>query len=146
MGLNPKRIAKAAKDFTIKLDFKNKKFPLQIRDIHKIGKRNSIGNRSFVYQEKHATHVPKKCYKEKQVDVLLVGKKGKRHYVLLKNVNTSMYDHILQCERKHFCHSFLQAFIIKNILNCHMKNHFKIDGKLNIIMPKKTEYVKFRNH
>ena len=84
MGLNPKRIAKAAKDFTIKLDFKNKKFPLQIRDIHKIGKRNSIENRSFVYQEKHATHVPKKCYKEKQVDVLLVGKKGKRHYVFSK--------------------------------------------------------------
>ena len=146
MDHNPKRIAKAAKDFPIKLDFKDKKLPLKIRDIHKIGKRNSIENSSFVYQEKHAIHVPKKCYKEKQVDVLLIGKKGKRHYVLIKNVNIIMYDHILQCERKHFCRSYLQAFIIENILNCHMKDYFKIDGKLKIIMPKEPEYVKFRNH
>ena len=67
MDHNPKRIAKAAKDFPIKLDFKDKKLPLKIRDIHKIGKRNFIGNSSFVYQEKHGIHVPKNVIKKNKL-------------------------------------------------------------------------------
>ena len=36
---NPARITKADKDFAKKLDFKDIKFPVKIRDIHKIGKK-----------------------------------------------------------------------------------------------------------
>ena len=36
------RIAKAYKDLAEKLDFKDKKFLVKIRDIHKIEKKNSI--------------------------------------------------------------------------------------------------------
>ena len=36
---NPARITKADKEFTQKLDFKNIKFPVKIRDIHKIEKK-----------------------------------------------------------------------------------------------------------
>ena len=39
----PARITKADKDFAKKLDFKEMKFPVKIRDIHKIEKNNSIG-------------------------------------------------------------------------------------------------------
>ena len=35
---NPTRITKADKEFAKKLNFKNIKFPVKIRDIHKIGK------------------------------------------------------------------------------------------------------------
>ena len=32
----------------------------------------------------------KKCFKEKHVDLLLIGEEGKRHYVLIKDLNTLM--------------------------------------------------------
>ena len=74
---NPARITKADKEFTQKLDFKNIKFPVKIRDIHKIEKKNnSIGISIFGYEnkEKHTIYVSKKCCEEKYVDLLLIGK------------------------------------------------------------------------
>ena len=40
--------------------------------------------------------------KEKHVDLLIIGEEGKRHYVLIKDYNTFIYDHTLHCGRKHF--------------------------------------------
>ena len=39
---NPRRITKADKDFTNRLDFKDTKFPVKARDINKIEKKNNI--------------------------------------------------------------------------------------------------------
>ena len=46
------RITKAYKDFTQKLNFKDVKFPVKVRDIHKIEKKNSIGINVFGYENK----------------------------------------------------------------------------------------------
>ena len=48
----PARITKFDKDFIKKLDFKNIKFSVKVRDIHKIGKKNSIGINAFGYENK----------------------------------------------------------------------------------------------
>ena len=40
-GHNPRRITKVDKDFAKRLDFRDTKFPIRIRDIHKIEKKNS---------------------------------------------------------------------------------------------------------
>ena len=37
---NPARLRKIDKDFTQKIDLKDVKFPVKIRDIHKIEKKN----------------------------------------------------------------------------------------------------------
>ena len=93
----PARITKADKDFAKKLDFKDIKFPVKIRGIHKIEKKTSIGISVFGYEnnEKHPIYVSKKCCEEIHVDLLLIGEEGKRRYVLIKDFNTFMYDHIL---------------------------------------------------
>ena len=80
-----------------KLDFKDIKFPIKIRDIHKTEKKNYIGISAFGYEnkEKHPIYVSKKCYDEKHVDFLLIGEEKKRHYILIKDFNTFMYDHTL---------------------------------------------------
>ena len=43
---------KVDKDFARELDFKDIKFPVKIRDIHKIEKTNSITISSFGYEKK----------------------------------------------------------------------------------------------
>ena len=51
---NPRRIIKVYKDFAKRLDFKGIKFPVKIRDIHKIEKKkkSSIGISVFGYENK----------------------------------------------------------------------------------------------
>ena len=105
------KIAKSGKDFAKTLDFKNIKFPVKIRDIHKIKKNISIGITVFGYgnTEKYLVYVSKQCSEEKHVDLLLIEEGEKKHYVLIEDFNTLMHDHILHWGRKHFCRYFLQA-------------------------------------
>ena len=56
-----------------------------------------------------------------------------------------MYYHLLHRERKHICRYCLHVFITEDILKRHIKDCFKINGKQTIKMPKKSEYVKFKN-
>ena len=63
---------------------------------------------------------------------------------LSKNFNIFMYDHSLHCGIKQFC-CCLHAFITEEILKCIIKDCFKINGKQTIEMPRKEEYVKFKN-
>ena len=59
---NPRRITKAGKDFTKKLDFKDIKFPVKIGDMHKTEKKNCIGISVWGYENKKdfPIYVPKK--------------------------------------------------------------------------------------
>ena len=55
-----------------------------------------------------------------------------------------MYDNTLHQGRKHFCYC-LQAFRTAEILKCHIKDCFKINGKQTVKMPTKGEHMKFKN-
>ena len=57
-----------------------------------------------------------------------------------------MYNHTLHRRKKHFCRYCLQAFSTEEILKCHIKGCFKINGKQKIIIPKKGENVRFKNY
>ena len=95
-------------------------------------------NIEFMYQ--------KKCCEDKHVDLLLIGGKYKRHYVLIKDFNTLMYDHILHRGRKHFCRYCLQDFSTEEILKRHIKDFFKINGIQRIMLNEINEYAKFKNY
>ena len=140
---HPARITKADQSFARKLYYKGIKFPVKTTDIQKIEKKNSIGISVFSYKnkEKYSIYVSKTSYENKHVNFLLIGEKGKRHYVLIKG-NAFKYDHTLHRGRKHFCRYCLQAFRTVQKLKCHIKDYFKVNGKQDINMPKKDEYVK----
>ena len=65
---------------------------------------------------KNVKFVYEKNVEEKHVDLSLIKEKGKRHYVLLKDFNTFMYNHTLHHEKRHFCRYYLQAFSTEEIL------------------------------
>ena len=57
-----------------------------------------------------------------------------------------MHDYTFHSGRKHYCCYCLQAASIEKISKRHIKYYFKIDSKQRIIMPKKVEFVKFKNY
>ena len=64
---HPGRITKADKDFAKKLDFKDIKFLVKIRDMYKTEKKkNFIDISVFGYEnkEKYPIYVSKKCFEE----------------------------------------------------------------------------------
>ena len=117
--------------------------------MHKTEKKtDSIGISVFGYEnkEKHPIYTSKQHCKGKNVDLLLVEEKDKRHYALIKKFNTFMYNHTLHHGKKYFCRYCLQDFSAEEILKLRIKDCFKINKLIAIIMPKKDAYgVKFKN-
>ena len=62
------RIRKSDKLFGDELDFEDIKFPVKIKDIHKIGKKNSTGISVFGYENKvkYPIYVSRKCSEDKR--------------------------------------------------------------------------------
>ena len=55
-------------------------------------------------------YVLNKCCGEEHVDLLLIGEECKRHYDLLKDFNSFMYDHTLRRVRKHLLPLLFTSF------------------------------------
>ena len=128
------QILKSCKNFAKKLYFKDKKFPVKVRDIHKIEIKNSIS-----IKEKHLIFVSKNCCEEKRVDLLLIN-------IFLSKISRHSCIIILSTiEKNHFRCYCLWAFNPEEILKCHIKDCFKINGQQKIIIPKKGKYVQFNN-
>ena len=123
---NSRKITKGNINFPKKRNFEDITFPVKIRQNWK---KNSICIFFFENEnkEKHPIYVSKKCCEEKHVYLLLTGEK--KHYVLVKNFNTFMYDHTSHRGSKHFCRFCLQFFSTKEILKRHIKDCFEFNGK-----------------
>ena len=91
------------------LDSNTIKLPITLRDNHKTEKKNCISISLFGYKdyEKHPKYVLKIFFK-RHVYLLMIGEEDKLHYVLIKDFNTFVYDHVLRRGRKHFCPDFSQ--------------------------------------
>ena len=81
-------------------------FPFKIMDSHKIEKNIDISVFGYKTMEKYPIYVSKYTF-ERHGHLLLIGRRGKRHYVLVKDCSTFMYVHILHHERKKFFLSLL---------------------------------------
>ena len=111
---------KADKEFAKKLDFRHIKFPVKIRD--KIEKKNYVGISAFGYESK----VKYPMYQKNILKInMLINywhlKEKEKHYVLIKDFSTSMYDHILYRGRvkalKVIVNKLLRCLKRVNVLN-----------------------------
>ena len=129
------------------MNYKGIEFPVSQKQHNKIKKQNSIRINVFGYEkgQPFPIHISKERF-EDQMNLLLITKDEKRHFVLFKDFNRFMYNKSKDKERKHFCMYCLQSFSSESILVKHINNCLTINGKQAINMPKKGENIlKFDN-
>ena len=72
-------------------------------------------------------------------------RREKKHYDFIKDFNRFINDYSLHRGRKYSCCFCSHAAITEEILKHRIKDCIKINGKQRIKIPKKGEYVKFKN-
>ena len=144
---NPQRIKKEDKKMINELNYDGIDFPLSQKHYNKVEKQNSIRINVFGYEDGQPfpIHISKETFKD-QMNLLLITKDEKKHYVLIKDFNAFMYNQSKHKERKHFCMYCLQCFSSEGILANHVNNCLTINGAQAINMPKQGENIlKFNN-
>ena len=144
---DPQRIKKDDKQFIEGLNYKGIEFPVSQKQYNKIKTQNSIRINVFGYEkgQPFPIHISKETFKD-QMNLLLIVKDEKRHYVLVKDFNKFMYNQLKHREKKHFCMFCLQCFSSERVLANHVNNCLTINGNQAINMPKKGENIlRFNN-
>ena len=143
----PERIKKEDKKMINELNYDGINFPLSPKHYNKVEKQNSIRINVFGYEDGQPfrINISKETF-EDQMNLLLITKDEKKHYVLIKEFNAFMYNQSKHKERKHFCMYCLQCFSSERILATHVNNCLTINGAQAINMPKQGENIlKFNN-
>ena len=145
---DPQRIKKTDKELVEKLNYTDIEFPVAIKQINRIEKKNDIRINVFGYEEKqpYPIYISNEKY-EDHMELLLITNGEKSHYVLIKDFNKFMYQQTKHKERKHFCMYCLQCFSSERVLNNHKDNCIIVNGKQAVQMPQKGENIlKYTNH
>ena len=127
---DPQRIKKADKKYVEMLDYTGIEFPVNVKQCNKIEKQNTIRINVFGFKEgqSFSIHISNESFVD-QMNLLLITKYEKRHYVLIKDFNKFMYYQLKHKERKHFCMYCLQCFKSESILTKHVDSRLTINGK-----------------
>ena len=144
---HPERIKKEDKKMINELNYDGIDFAVSQKHYNKAEKQNSIRINVFGYEngQPFPIHISKETFKG-QMNLLLITKDEKKHYVLIKDFNAFMYNQSKHKERKHFCMYCLQCFSYERILANHVNNCLTINGAQAINMPKQGEIIlKFNN-
>ena len=144
---NPQRINKVDKEMINELNYDGIEFPISQKHYNKVEKQNNIRINVFGYEkgQPFPIYISKETF-EDQINLLLITKDEKKHYVLIKDFNAFMYNQSKHKERKHFCMYCLQCFSSERILANHVNNCLTINGAQAINMPKQGENIlKFNN-
>ena len=145
---DPQRIKKDNKKKVNELNYDGVEFPVSQRHYNKVEKHNSIRINVFGYGDGQPfpINISKETF-EDQMNLLLITKDEKKHYVLIKDFNVFMYNQSKHKERKHFWMYCLHCFSSIEILDAHGKDCIVINGKTAIRIPNEDENeVEFINH
>ena len=144
---NPQRIKKEDKKMINELNYDGIDFPLSQKHYNKDEKQKSMRINVFGYEngQPFPINVSKEAF-EDQMNLLLITKDEKKHYVLIKDFNAFMYNQSKHKERKHVCMYCPQCFSSERVLASHVNNCLTINGAQAINMPKQGEnMLKFNN-
>ena len=136
---NLKRITKADKYFAKNFHFEDVKFPVKVRDIHKLKKITPSALVSFVMKIKRKIQSLPQMFRRKKCWSILIGEEGKRHYVLMKDFNTLMYHDTLHHEKKFFFAVIVYKILVqKKYQTVLLKTVLKIMANKDLSCLKRT--------
>ena len=144
---DPQRVKKEDKKMINELNYEGIEFHVSQKHYNKAEKQNSIRINVLGYEDGQPfpVHISKETF-EDQMNLLLITKDEKKHYVLIKDFNAFMYSQSKHKERKPFCMYCLQCFSSERVLANHVNNCLTINGAQAINMPKQGENIlKFNN-
>ena len=150
--LNPQtehseRIKKGDKQMINELNYNGIAFLVTQKQHNKTEMQNGIRINVFGYEngQPFPIHISKEAFKD-QMNLLLITKDEKKHYILIKDFNSLMYNQTKHKNKKHFCMYCLQCFSSEIILAKHTNNCLTINGAQAINIPKQGENIlKFNN-
>ena len=138
---HPERITESDREFMKGLDLSGITFPLTIKQIPIIEKRNNININAFGYEEKSVYPVyVSKADNSNHMELLYIegeyeGEK-RQHYALIKDSSRLMFNFTKHKGKKHFCMNCLQCFYSKEALVKDRINCIVINGMQAVEMPK----------
>ena len=147
---DPQRVKISDKEFVQKLDYSGITFPMQIKDVGKIEKQNSINISIFGYENEklYPIRISEEKYDD-HMDLLYItegNEKTKSHFVFIQNFDRLMYNFTKHKDTKHFCKHCLHCFSSKNLLERHKGDCFLINGTQAIDMLAEGSKIYFKNH
>ena len=100
---HPEKIKKEDKKMINELNYEGTEFPVSQKHYNKVEKQNSMRINVFGYEngQPFPIHISKETF-EDQMNLLLITKDEKKHYVLIKDFNAFMFNQSKHKERKHF--------------------------------------------
>ena len=149
--LNPQeghsnRVKKEDMVFVEKLNYRGIRFPVEISQIGRVEKQNEICVNVFGYANRVVKlRQSKETYKD-VLNLLLIERDGKSHYVLIKDFSRLMFNKTKDRNKKHFCERCFQNFSSDKVLMCHKKDCIIVNGGQATKMPKEGTFACFKNH
>lgn len=118
------------------MDYDGIEFPVSDKDYSKVEAQNSINVNVIGYEGKQFYLIyASKAHNKDELNLLLITEDEKKHYVLIKDVCSLLYNKTRHKGRKHFCKHCFQCFSSEQILAKHKTNCMLINDEQAIRTP-----------
>ena len=127
------------KEHINKLNFTDVNFPFKVQDVPKVEKLNDISINVFGFE--HGEVIPLHITPTRasiHVNLLLISKGDKQHYVWIKNLDRLLSDQNKHHARTYFCSYCLHGFSKEKLLKDHVA-YCQIHGPQKIELPSEED-------
>ena len=131
------------------LNFQRIDAPTPISQIPKVEKLNNLAISVFGWDKGvHVYRLSTQPHGMPRINLLLIEKAGKFHYIWIKDLNRLLRDQSKHKERKHFCERCLHGYTREDLLEAHRPDCRGIgQTAVRVEMPEKGKNkVFFQNH
>ena len=148
---HPERITKILQLQAKKLNWKDLKFPLELKDISRFENVNEVSvnvygyNQNEIYPLRVSTRTSDLCDSH-HVNLLLISEGEKKHYCLIKSMSRLLASQVsTRKAKKFFCPRCLNAFGRQDLLDKHLELCGDNEA-VRIKMPEEGTFVQFKNY